>query len=228
VKSLSIQQLAPGSAIASVYVHQDSRWPDAGRHDHAEEDAMTSTQTATPIKTTTWQVDAAHTHVEFAVKHLMIATVRGRFSDVTGAVIVAGDDFSRAQIEATVGVASIDTHEPQRDAHLKSPDFFDVEIYPTMRFKSRRVEPQPHDANHYLLIGDLSLHGVTKEIVLDTTLEGMGTDPFGNNRAGFSATGKINRKDFGLGWNQLLETGGVVVGEEVKISIDAEIVASGR
>jgi polyisoprenoid-binding protein YceI len=187
---------------------------------------MTATQTATPSKTTTWQVDPAHTHVEFAVKHLMISTVRGRFSDVAGTVIVAGDDFSRAQIEATVDVAGIDTHEPQRDGHLKSPDFFDVEKYPTMTFRSRNVEQTSLDANQFRLVGDLTLHGVTKEVHLDATLEGLTKDPYGNNRAGFSATGKINRKDFGLGWNQLLETGGVVVGDEVKISIDAEIVAT--
>ena len=183
-----------------------------------------TTQTAAP-GTTTWQVDPAHTHVEFAVKHLMIATVRGRFSDVSGTVTVAGDDFSLAEVEATIGVASIDTHEPQRDTHLKSPDFFDVGLYPTILFKSRRIERKAHDSNQYLLVGDLTLHDVRKEIVLDATLEGMTTDPYGNKRAGFSATGKINRKDFGLGWNQLLETGGVVVGDEVKISIDSQVVA---
>ena len=186
---------------------------------------MTATHTATPSKTTTWNVDPAHTHVEFAVKHLMIATVRGRFSDVAGTVIVPGDDFSRAQVEANVGVASIDTREPQRDGHLKSPDFFDVDKYPTMTFRSRRIEQTSRDANQCRLVGDLTLHGVTKEVVLDATLEGRTKDPYGSNRAGFSATGKINRKDFGLGWNQLLETGGVVVGDEVKISIDAELVA---
>jgi len=186
---------------------------------------MTATQTATLSEVTTWQVDPAHTHVELAVEHLMIATVRGRFDDVTGTVIVGGDDFSRAQIEAAIGVASIETPEPQRAGHLKSPDFFDVDKYPTLTFKSRRVERQPHDANRYLLVGDLTLHGVTKKIVLDATLEGLTKDPYGNDRAGFSATGKINRKDFGLSWDQLLETGGVVVGEEVRISIDAEVVA---
>ena len=186
---------------------------------------MTAT-TATPGKTRTWQVDPAHTHVEFAVKHLMIATVRGRFSDVTGTVIVAGDDFSRAQIEATVGVASIDTREPQRDGHLKSPDFFDVDKYPTMTFRSRRIEHTSLDANQYRLVADLTMHGITKEVTLDATLEGLTKDPYGKYRAGFSATGKINRKDFGLGWNQLLETGGAVVGDEVKVSIDTEIVAT--
>jgi polyisoprenoid-binding protein YceI len=184
-----------------------------------------TTQAATLGSVTTWQVDPAHTHVEFAVKHLMIATVRGRFSDVTGTVIVPDGDFSRAQVEATVNVASVDTREPQRDAHLKSPDFFEVDKYPTMTFRSRRVEHVSRDSKQYRLIGEFTLHGVTKEVALDATLEGVAKDPYGNNRAGFSATGKLNRKDFGLGWNQLLETGGVVVGDEVKISIDSQVVA---
>jgi len=183
------------------------------------------TQTETPGTTTTWELDPAHTHVEFGVKHLMIATVRGRFSDVRGTVVVPQDDFSRAHVEATIGVASIDTREPQRDGHLKSPDFFDVDKYPTMTFKSRLGERASRDTNQYRLVGDLTLHGVTREIALEVTLEGLATDPYGKSRAGFSATGKINRKDFGLGWNQLLETGGVVVGDEVKISIDAQVVA---
>ena len=184
-----------------------------------------TTQTTAPGKVTTWEVDPAHTHVEFAVKHLMIATVRGRFSDVTGTVSVPDGDFSRAQVEAIVKVASLDTREPQRDAHLKSPDFFEVDKYPTMTFRSRRVEHASRDSNQYRLIGELTLHGVTKEVALEATLEGLAKDPYGNNRAGFSATGKLNRKDFGLGWNQLLETGGVVVGDEVKISIDSQAVA---
>jgi polyisoprenoid-binding protein YceI len=191
----------------------------------AEVDKVTPTQTAAPSKTTTWQVDPSHTHLEFAVRHLMIATVRGRFSDVAGTVIVPGDDFSRAQVEATVRVASIDTREPQRDSHLKSSDFFDVEKHPTMTFRSRRVERTSGGADRYRLVGDFSLHGVTKEILLEATLEGLAKDPYGNERAGFSAKGTINRKDFGLAWNQVLETGGVLVGDEVKIAIDAEIVA---
>jgi len=183
-----------------------------------------TTQAATLENVTPWQVDPAHTHVEFAVKHLMIATVRGRFSEITGTVSVPNNDFSRAQVEATIGVASVDTREPQRDAHLKSPDFFEVDKYPTMTFRSRRVEHASRDTNQYRLVGDLTLHGVTKEIVLEVTLEGLAKDPYGNNRAGFSATGKLSRKEFGLGWNQLLETGGVVVGDEIKISIDSQVV----
>jgi polyisoprenoid-binding protein YceI len=198
--------------------------PTAAIDSHRGGNDMTATQTATPSKTT-WQIDPAHTHVGFAVKHLMISTVRGRFSDVAGTVIVPGDDFSRAQVEATIGVASIDTQEPQRDGHLKSPDFFDTGTYPAMTFKSRRIDPSSGATNQYRVVGDLTLHGVTKEIVFEATLEGRATDPYGNHRAGFSATGTISRKDFGLGWNQLLETGGVVVGDEIRMSIDAQLIA---
>ncbi len=176
-------------------------------------------------KTTTWQIDPAHSQLEFAVRHLMISTVRGRFSDVEGTLTVPDGDFSRAQLDASIGVASIDTREAQRDGHLKSADFFDVDQFPTMTFKSRRIERSPRDENKYTVVGDLTLHGVTREIALDATLEGQNKDPWGNSRVGFSATGKINRKDFGLAWNQLLDTGGVAVGNEVKIAIDAEVVA---
>ena len=176
-------------------------------------------------KVTTWQIDAAHTQVEFAVRHLMISTVRGRFSDVSGTLTVPDDDFERAQLDATIGIASIDTREPQRDGHLKSADFFDAEQHPTMAFKSRRIERSPRDKNKYLVTGDLTLRGVTREIALEAVFEGQNKDPWGNARVGFSAAGKISRKDFGLVWNQLLETGGVAVGDEVKISIDAQFVA---
>ena len=138
-----------------------------------------TTQAATLGNVTTWQVDPAHTHVEFAVKHLMIATVRGRFSEITGTVSVPNNDFSRAPVDATIGVASVDTREPQRDAHLKSPDFFEVDKYPTMTFRSRRVEHASRDTNQYRLVGDLTLHGVTKEVVFEVTLEGTAKDPYG-------------------------------------------------
>ena len=185
---------------------------------------MAATVAEARNKTTTWQIDQAHTNVEFAVKHLMIATVRGRFSDVTGTVTVSGDDFARAVVDTAIGVASIDTREPRRDAHLKSADFFDVEKYPAMTFKSLSIKRNSPDGDHFRIAGNLTLHGVTKEIVLDAKLEGLGKDGEGNSRAGFSATGAINRTDFGLGWNQLLETDGVVVSDEVKLAIDAEIV----
>jgi polyisoprenoid-binding protein YceI len=171
---------------------------------------------------TTWQIDPSHTHVEFAVRHMMISTVRGRFSDVAGSVVVPGGDFTQAKVQATIGTASIDTQQPQRDAHLKSPDFFDVEKYPAMTFVSRHVEPGS-GKDVYKLLGDLTLHGVSREVVLDLTFEGQARDSYGFNRSGFSATGKLSRKDFGLTWNQALETGGVVVGDEIKITIEAQI-----
>ena len=179
--------------------------------------------TASAPNTTTWQIDAAHSNVEFAVRHLMISSVRGRFSAVSGSIEVPGDDFAHAQVQATIGVASIDTRQEQRDAHLKSPDFFDVEKYPEMSFVSRSVEPQRGREDRYRLIGDLTMHGVTREVALDVTFEGQTRDPYGLNRAGFTATGKLNRSDYGLTWNQALETGGVVVGDEIKLTIDAQI-----
>jgi polyisoprenoid-binding protein YceI len=184
---------------------------------------MSNVASVPTTTTTTWQIDPAHTHVEFAVRHMMISTVRGRFSEVSGSVAVPGGDFTQAQLQATISVASIDTRQEQRDAHLKSPDFFDVEKYPTMTFVSRRVESHGR-ADRFQLIGDLTIHGNTREIVLDVTLEGQTRDPYGFNRAGFVATGKLSRKDFGLTWNQALETGGVVVGDEIKITIDAQII----
>ena len=184
----------------------------------------TSQLSPTPaVPATVWQIDPSHTQVEFAVRHLMIATVRGRFSDVKGTIEIAGGDLSTAEVDVTIAADSIDTREPQRDAHLRSADFFDAGKFPTLTFKSRRVKPL--DGGTFTLVGDLTIHGVTREVALDVTSEGHGRDPWGNDRAGFSLKGKINRKDFGLGWNQLLETGGVVVSDEVKISIDTEIIA---
>jgi polyisoprenoid-binding protein YceI len=185
------------------------------------EDIMSIQTTSTTP--TTWQIDPSHTHVEFAVRHLMISTVKGRFGDVQGLVTMAGNDVSTATADVTIGVESIDTREPQRDAHLRSADFFDVEKFPTLTFKSRRVVP--HANGNFALVGDLTLHGVTREVAFDVTSEGSGRDPWGNERAGFSAKTTISRRDFGLTWNQLLETGGFAVGDEVKISIDTELVA---
>ena len=175
---------------------------------------------------TRWQLDPAHTQVGFAVRHLMISTVRGRFNDVSGTFSAPGGDFSRGTLEASIRVASIDTREPQRDAHLKSPDFFDAERFPVITFVSRRIEPDAKDSSRFRLVGDLTLHGVTREIELEGTAEGRGRDPWGADRAGFSLRGRLNRRDFGLTWNQALETGGVLVGDDVAISIETELIAS--
>jgi polyisoprenoid-binding protein YceI len=171
---------------------------------------------------TTWKIDPSHTTVGFAVRHLMISTVRGRFADVAGSVTVPDDDFRSAQVDVTIGTASVDTRDAQRDTHLRSADFFDAEHFPAMTFTSRRVDTTPHG---YALVGDLTIRGVTREVSLAVTEEGRGSDPWGGVRAGFSATATINRRDFGLTWNAALETGGVLVGDEVKIGIDLELIA---
>jgi polyisoprenoid-binding protein YceI len=177
--------------------------------------------TITAPARTAWTIDAAHSHVEFSVRHLMIATVKGRFGDVQGTIVL--DDAAPAQstIDVTIGAASIDTRMPQRDEHLRSADFFDVATFPTLTFKSRRVETV---GDQFKVTGDLTIRGVTREVVLDVTPTGRQADPWGGQRAGFEATTKIKRSQFGLTWNQALETGGVMVGDDVKIAIDAELV----
>jgi len=171
---------------------------------------------------TTWSIDRAHSHVEFAVRHLMISTAKGRFTEVSGTVRSDDADPAKGEVDIAIDVASIDTREAQRDAHLRSADFFDAENFPTITFKSRRLSEVK--GGRFKIVGDLTIHGVTREVVLDVTSEGRGKDPWGGERAGFNATTKIKRSDFGLTWNQLLETGGVAVGDDVKISVDVELV----
>ena len=182
-----------------------------------------SAPAAVPTSATAWQIDPAHTQVEFAVRHLMISTVHGRFSDLRGALTVSDGDFSHGRLEASIHVGSLDTREPKRDAHLKSADFFDVDKFPTLTFMSRRIEADAKDSAHFTLVGDLTLHGVTREVTLGVVAEGRGRDPWGNDRAGFSATGSISRKDFGLLWNRPVE-GGVLVSDDVTITLDVELV----
>jgi polyisoprenoid-binding protein YceI len=180
---------------------------------------MSTTATGTQTRTT-WAIDPAHTHVAFAVKHLMISTVRGRFTGVTGTVHTDEADPSRSDVEIEIDATTIDTREPQRDGHLKSPDFLDVEKFPKLTFRSTRVSGT---LEQFKLTGDLTIHGVTKPVTLDVTAEGQAKDPWGGERAGFTATTSLKRSDFGLNWNQVLEAGGLLVGDEVKISIDAEL-----
>jgi polyisoprenoid-binding protein YceI len=158
--------------------------------------------------------------VEFAVRHLMISTVRGRFAGVKGTVVADDSDPATAQVDVTIDVHTIDTREAQRDAHLKSADFFDAEQFPVLTFKSTRVSGVR--GGRFSLVGDLTMHGVTREVTLDVTSEGRGKDPWGGERAGYSAVAKVNRSDFGLTWNQVLATGGIAVGDEIKISLDLE------
>jgi polyisoprenoid-binding protein YceI len=181
-----------------------------------------STVSVTPaVGATTWNIDNSHTLAEFSVRHLMISTVKGRFGEVSGKVVADDADPSRAQIEATINVASIDTREAQRDAHLRSADFFDAENFPTLTFRSTRIEKAGDD---FKVTGDLTIRGTTREVVLDVTSEGRVKDPWGGERAGYSAKTKIKRSDFGLTWNMALETGGVVVGDEIKIALEVELV----
>jgi polyisoprenoid-binding protein YceI len=169
-----------------------------------------------------WVMDASHSLVEFSVKHMMIANVKGRFSKFEGTIDADPANLAAASLNVTVDAASIDTRDEQRDGHLRSADFFNVTEYPTLTFVSKSVQPQ--GGEEYLLVGDLTMHGVTKEVAFQLTFEGQGKDPWGNERIGFSAETKVNRKDFGLEWNAALESGGVLVGEQVKISIQVEAV----
>lgn len=169
----------------------------------------------------TFALDPAHTHVGFCVRHMMISKVRGRFSAFNGTLSV-GDDIDEASVEVEIDLSSVDTKDPQRDAHLRSPDFFDVANYPTMTFRSTKVTSI--DGDSFRLDGELTVHGVTRPVALDLVFDGVGTDPYGGQRLGFSATGEIDREAFGLTWNQTLETGGVLVGKRVRIDIEAELV----
>jgi polyisoprenoid-binding protein YceI len=167
-----------------------------------------------------YQLDSAHSSVGFSVKHMMIAKVRGAFEKVTGTLNYDKANPQNASTEATIEAASVNTHEPQRDGHLKSPDFFDVEKFPTLTFKSKSVTSSGGELK---VTGDLTIKGVTKQVTLDveTPSEEL-KDPFGNVKIGLSATTKIKRKDFGLTWNAALETGGVLVGDDVTITLDLQ------
>ena len=178
--------------------------------------------TATIPQTSTWQVDPTHTDTEFSVRHLMVSNVKGHFANVSGTVDLNEAEPRQPTIEVTIPVATIDTRVEQRDAHLRSADFFAVEQYPTMTFRGGRIEGDP-TADAFRLSGELTIRGVTKPVTLDVTIEGRGGDPWGNERIGYTATGKLDRKDFGLTWNAALETGGVVVGDTVKLTINGEL-----
>lgn len=174
------------------------------------------------MTTQTWQIDSAHSGIHFSVRHLVIAKVRGQFSRWTGALSVPDGDFSRATVDVTIDASSIDTGVADRDAHLKSADFFDVASFPELTFRGRRIEAKGGD--RFALVGDLTIRGTTREVVLDVESAGQAKDPWGNLRAGFAARTAIDRRDFGLTWNQALETGGVLVGEKVEIELELEAV----
>lgn len=182
-----------------------------------------STSTFSPASTVTWKIDPAHSRAEFKVKHMMISNVKGSFSGVTGTLIEDTVDPIRSQVEATIDISSLSTGDEQRDAHLKSGDFLHHEQHPVMTFKSTKIEKKGDD--EYAVTGDLTVRGVTKSVTF--AVEGPsapGKDPWGNTRIGLSATTKINRKDFGLTWNAALETGGILVGEDVQIALDVQFI----
>jgi len=169
-----------------------------------------------------WEIDAVHSQATFSVKHMMISTVKGHFEVLSGKLELDEQHPENSWVEAQVDAASINTRDTKRDGHLRSPDFFDVEKYPTITFKSHKVTPLGN--NEYRVTGNLTIHGVTKEETFHAEYSGQVKDLYGLQRAGFTVTGKINRKDYGLNWNVALETGGVLVGEDVKIEIDLAVV----
>ena len=171
---------------------------------------------------TTWNIDTSHSSIHFSVRHMMIAKVRGAFNAWSGSIAFDDANVSASKIQGEIDVASIDTAEPKRDGHLKSPDFFDIEKFPHLGFKSTSVEKK---GETLAVHGDLTLHGVTKPVTLGVEFHGRAKHPMnGSERAGFSAHTHINRKDFGLGWNAVLEAGGVAVSEKVEIAIEIQAI----
>jgi polyisoprenoid-binding protein YceI len=182
-----------------------------------------STTTAAPGTVTTWNLDPAHSVAEFKVKHMMISNVKGSFSGLSGTLQLDETDYTRSKIEASIPVASLSTGDAQRDGHLKSADFFDAEKFPAITFKSTNIDSK--GGADYAVTGNLTIHGITKSVTFAVEdVSEPSKDPWGNHRIGLSATTKINRKDFGLTWNSPLETGGVLVGEEVHISLEIQFI----
>jgi polyisoprenoid-binding protein YceI len=178
---------------------------------------------ASAAQAQTWNIDTGHSAAHFAVRHMMVSIVRGDMGKVAGTVTFDGKNFAAASVDAAVDVTGISTREEKRDAHLKSPDFFDVATYPTITFKSKKVTAAADGS--FKVLGDLTLRGVTKEVTLDCeALRPVIKDQGGNSRTGTTATTKINRQDFGVKWSRALDGGGVVVGDEVSITIDVELI----
>jgi polyisoprenoid-binding protein YceI len=172
--------------------------------------------------TSTWNIDPAHSSADFKVKHMMISNVRGKFTGISGVLHRFDADHTKSDLEVSIDISTVNTQDEKRDGHLKSADFFDAEKFPAMTFKSTHIEKK---GDGFAVTGDLTIHGVTKPVVLNVEeVSEPAKDPWGNTRIGLSATAKINRKDFGLGWNAPLEAGGVLVGEEVSITLDVQFI----
>jgi polyisoprenoid-binding protein YceI len=181
---------------------------------------MTTTTAIPGYLVGTWKIDPVHSEVGFSVRHMMVSKVRGKFTKFSGE-IVTGEDILGSSVTAEIDLASIDTGAEQRDGHLRSPDFFDTDSHPVMSYKAARLRA---DGDDYVLDGELTLKGVTKSVPLTLELNGFGPDAYGGTRAGFTATGEINRQDFGVNWNAAMETGGLVVSDKVSIHLEIEAV----
>ncbi|HVG23433.1 MAG TPA: YceI family protein [Thermoanaerobaculia bacterium] len=176
-------------------------------------------------ETTTWTIDPAHSSVELAVKHMMFTTVRGRFKDFKGTIVVDEQNPDNAKVDVEIVAASLDTGVADRDGHLRSADFLDTETHSTITFRSKRVEgAMKKEGDAFRVTGDLTIRGTTFEVTLDAVYEGTGKDPWGGTRAGARATARIDRREWGLKWNQTLETGGILVANEVRIEIEVQAV----
>lgn len=188
-----------------------------------------ATETAARVGVPTWQLDPTHSAVEFSVKHMMMTTVRGRFKELQATLTGDRDHPDQAGVEATISTASIDTGVADRDAHLRSGDFFDADNYPNITFRSKRLEgtPPKNEGDRFRLVGDLTIRDTTMEVVLDCEYEGRGTDPWGKTRAGFTFRTELDRQDWGLKWNQVLETGGVLVANKVRVEGELQFVRDG-
>jgi len=182
-----------------------------------------ATTTSNPAALTTWKLDPAHSHAEFKVKHMMISNVKGSFNGLSGTLTENAADTTLSSVDASIDVSTVTTGDAQRDAHLKSADFFDIEKFPTMTFKSTQVKPNGDGG--YNVTGDLTLHGQIRQqtFVVDGPTP-PAKDPWGNTRIGLSATAKISRKDYGLNWNAALETGGILVGDDVNITLEIQFI----
>jgi polyisoprenoid-binding protein YceI len=180
-----------------------------------------TTSTATAVPAGTYSIDPVHSRVGFAVRHLGIATVRGHFGSFEGSFAI-GDELDSAKVYGSVEAASVDTQEQQRDDHLRSADFFDVERFPRIEFESKEIRPLDEDS--FEIVGDLTMHGVTREISLSAEILGTESDPWGNERVGVEARGELNRKDYGMTFNQVLGSGNVLVSDKVKLVLEASVV----
>lgn len=174
------------------------------------------------MKNNNWNIDAAHSGIHFSVRHMVVSKVRGRFAKYSGSIAIDDDDLTRSVVDVTIDAASLDTGVADRDTHLRSADFFDVEKFPALTFRSKQIEKV--GSMKYRVIGDLTIRDVSREVSLDVEYGGRADDPWGNERVGFVAKTSLDRKDFGLTWNQVLETGGLIVGDRIDIDLDVEAV----